>query len=211
MNAVPMAYIGVPESAEGLMGALFPLRSVGRVALDDYLSFRGSRTERERWSLVEGIAYMMPPPTMRHQRIVLNLLNVLNAGLDQARPGLTALPGLGLAPGGQDDFRPEPDVAVVDSGNDDRVWSDRFYLAAEVLSDGNTAALIERKLRAYSGHAACLHVMVIDQKSALVEMRARSNGFEPVRLSRLSDAFAMPEFGVSARLSDIYRHINFGR
>jgi Uma2 family endonuclease len=189
------------------MGVLFPMRSVGRVPLDAYLAFRETRTERERWSLVEGIAYMMPPPTMRNQRIVLNLLNILNAGLERTKPTLVALPGLGLAPGGQGDFRPEPDVAIVESGNDERVWSERFYLAAEVLSDGNTPALIERKTKAYASHPVCLHILVIDQKYPSVELRSRDSGFEPVRLTRLTDALAMPRFGVACHLSDIYRHI----
>ncbi|MGL5115548.1 MAG: Uma2 family endonuclease [Beijerinckiaceae bacterium] len=191
------------------MGAPFPLRSVEPVALDDYIVFREARPERERWTLLEGVAFMMPPPSVRHQRLTLNLINILNEGLDRIRPEWVALGAVGLAPRELRDFRPEPDVAVIEARQDDRVWSENFLLAAEVVSEANTTAMLLAKQKAYTAHPACLHVLVVEQKEPRIGLLSRTSDFREVRLSGLATRLEMPEFGVSCTLADIYRHIGF--
>ena len=60
------------------------------------------------------------------------------------------------------DYDPEPDVVVVDDGDDDERYSDRFYLAAEVVSRSDRKT-VESKREIYKRHPDCRCVLVIQQ------------------------------------------------
>ena len=108
---------------------------------------------------------MMAPPTMAHQRIASNLDRLLGDALEKHRPEWTSYQrvGLNLAPV-TPDYDPEPDVVVVDAsapGIDDR-YSDRFYLAAEVVSASDRKT-VENKRDVYKRHPDCRCVLVVEQ------------------------------------------------
>jgi Uma2 family endonuclease len=85
---------------------------------------------------------MMVPPTISHQRIADNLTRLLNdarAEHDRARLAVSAsgveLGEAALAPIGED-YRPEPDVMVMDADYEPRQrFVDRAYVIAEIVSD----------------------------------------------------------------------------
>ena len=51
-----------------------------------------SRPSEERWELIDGVAILMTPPTLAHQRIALNLERFLNDALEHQLVDYAALP-----------------------------------------------------------------------------------------------------------------------
>src|SRR6266545_2125606 len=52
----------------------------GTMDVDEFMAFLEMRPKEERWHLIEGCAVMMSPPSLAHQRIALNLCELLNRG-----------------------------------------------------------------------------------------------------------------------------------
>jgi Uma2 family endonuclease len=101
---------------------------------DQFLDFYASRPQGERWQLVDGLAMMMVPPNLVHQRISGNLERLLNDALEAHSPDLYAYRKTGVRIPGVIDFNPEPDVVVLPAEADYRYYADAFFLVAEVLS-----------------------------------------------------------------------------
>ena len=80
---------------------------------DQFLDFYASRPEGERWQLVDGLAMMIVPPNLVHQRISGNLERLLNDALEAHRPDLYAYRETGIRIPGVNDFNPEPDVVCL--------------------------------------------------------------------------------------------------
>jgi Uma2 family endonuclease len=189
------------------MNTPFPVRTDGKFTVEEYLAFIASRPEEERWQLIDGVAMMMPPPTRRHQRIASNLARLLNAHLEKVRPDLYAYQEVGLMVPDVSSFRPEADVAVLDSSGDgdDTLYADRFYLVAEILSDSNTDEDIAAKSRRYLQHPLNVYFLLFEQKCARVELRARATGWEPAVLEGLDAVLELPAWGFRVTLADLYR------
>src|ERR1700674_5269585 len=92
-----------------------------RMSGAEFRAFQETRPDHERWELVKGIPIMMVPATIAHQRIADNLTGLLNSALAKydatrfavSRSGVE-LGDAALAPIGEE-YRPEPDVMVVDT------------------------------------------------------------------------------------------------
>jgi Uma2 family endonuclease len=189
------------------MNTPFPVRTDGKFTVEEYLAFIESRPENERWQLIDGVAMTMPPPTLRHQRIASNLARLLNGRLEKVRPNLYAYQEVGLMVPNVSSFRPEADVAVLDSSidADDEPYAGRVYLVAEILSDSNTDKDIAAKSRRYVQHPENLYFLLIDHRQVRVEVRARAAGWEPAELKGLDAVLELPEWGFRATLADLYR------
>lgn len=186
------------------MTVMQPTILAQRFTLEEFLAFYAGRADGERWQLIDGVAMMMPPPTKAHQRIGSNLAFELNSHFKVHKPALYAYQEAGLIVPDADLFRPEADVAVEDSAADYESYSDKFYLVAEVLSDSNTDRDIEIKRRRYMEHPDNLYGLIIDQKSVMVEVWARRDGWQQKIMSSLADTLSLPEFGISISLQAIY-------
>jgi len=188
------------------MNTPFPVRQDGKFTVEEYLAFIDSRPEEERWQLIDGVAMMMPPPTLRHQRIASNLARLLNDQLERVRPELYAYHEVGLIVPDVASFRPEADVAVLDSSVDlDTPYANKFYLVAEVLSDSNTDKDIAAKRIRYLQHPDNLYFLLIEQKQVRVEVWAHAAGWEPIVLEGLDAVLDLPEWGFRSALADLYR------
>jgi Uma2 family endonuclease len=101
--------------------------------------FRGfveGRPDEEHWELIDGVAMMMAPPTLAHQRIASNLERLSLDALESHAPTMTAFRAIGinLGPAVQD-YDPEPDVVVTDNASAEKPgerYANRFYLVAEM-------------------------------------------------------------------------------
>ena len=126
---------------------------------------------------------------------------------EKARPDLYAYQEIGLMVPDVTSFRPEADVAVLDSSAmaRTRLYADRFYLVAEVLSDSNTDKDIAAKSVRYLQHPQNLHFVLIEQRRVRVEVWARAAGWEPVVLDRLDAVLELPEWGFHLPLAALYR------
>ena len=177
----------------------------GTMDVDEFMAFLETRPDEERWELVEGVAVMQAPPSYAHQRIAYNLCELLNSAFARNRLDLFAYPRAGVRSPGVRNFQPEPDVVVVPGVAGYDLYSERFQLVAEVLSPTNTRREIELKLRRYREAPDNLYAVVIDSREHLVEIYAKSRGWEPYALKHAGDPIEMPEFGLSCRVGDIYR------
>jgi Uma2 family endonuclease len=178
-----------------------------RLSVADFRAFIETRPDEEHWELVDGTAMMMAPATKAHQRIASNLERLLNDALERHNPALAAYQrvGLNLAPV-TEYYDPEPDVVVVDAGDTgDERYSDRFYLAAEVVSTSDRRKVLAKR-RIYKLHQACTCVLTIRQDCCEVRLDRRTDaGWSETVLQQPDNVLVLPEFGLRCTLADLYR------
>ena len=177
----------------------------GTMDIDEFMAFIEMRPKEERWHLIEGIAVMMATPSLAHQRIALNLCELLNRAFVAQRGDLYAYHEIAVRLPGVNNFQPEPDVVVVPGMSGYELFAEDFRLIAEVLSPSNTRTEIELKLRRYREAANNLHVLIIEPREFHVEIYARSRDWQVEILTTRSDQIALPELAFGCSLEDLYR------
>ena len=193
------------------MNKIARITSPNRLSVEEYLAFIAPRPSEERWQLIDGIAILMNPSTLRHQSVGRNLLIELQLHYRAEGLPFSALYEVGLIVPDVDKFRPECDVAVVDEAVDlDANYADRFFLVAEIRSDSNTDAEIDLKRVRYMQHPDNLYCLVISQTEVKVELWARAGGWQRTELTRLDQAIELPAFGCAIGLAALYRGTGVG-
>lgn len=187
------------------MNTPFPVRKDGKFSVEEFFALVETRPEEERWQLIDGVAMMMPPPTLVHQRIASNLARKLNDAFDAAGLQLFAFQEVGLIVPEAELFRPEADVAVLDAQADYESYAHKFYLVAEVLSDSNTDKDIAVKRQRYLQHPDNLYFVLIEQKRVRAEVLARAGGWRSAEIEGNDAMLELPEWGIRAPLGDLYR------
>jgi len=177
----------------------------GSMDVDEFMAFMETRPKGEHWDLIEGVAVMMAPASYAHQRIARNLCELLNGAFAARRLDLFAYFDVGVRSPGVRNFQPQPDVAVVPGVAGFDYYSERFQLAAEVLSPSNTRVEIDLKLRRYREAPDNLYAVVIDPREFMVEIYSKSSKWEPAILANPDDPIEMPEFGLRCAVADLYR------
>jgi Uma2 family endonuclease len=183
----------------------FPVRQDGKFSVEEFFALIESRPEEERWQLIDGVAMMMPPPTLVHQRIASNLARLLNDHFDADRLAFFAFQEVGLIVPEAELFRPEADVAVLDAMADYESYAEKFYCVAEILSDSNTDKDIAVKRQRYLQHPDNLYFLLIEQKRVRAELFARAAGWQPAILEGLDAKLELPAFGFEIALGALYR------
>jgi len=177
----------------------------GTMNVDEFMDFLETRPDGEHWELIEGVAVMMAPASFAHQRIAYNFCNLLNNAFAAQGFNLIAYNDVGIRNVGLRNFQPEPDVVVVPGVAGYDLYTERYRLAAEIMSPSNTRREIDMKLRYYREAPDNLYAVVIEPRTFLVEMYARRRDWQPTILTRANDTIEMPEFGFSCRVVDLYR------
>jgi Uma2 family endonuclease len=186
-----------------------PQRKPPRMSIEVFRGFLEGRPDEEHWELIDGVAMMMAPPTLAHQRIATNLQSILNVALENRAPTWTALqrPGLNLAPSVKD-YDPEPDVVVIDSDASEQAgerYANRFYLVAEIASTSDQT-YVESKRAVYKQHESCRCILTVQQDRCEVRVDTRSdNGWNEQLLTRPDDLLELPDFGFACKVADLYR------
>ncbi len=179
------------------------------LSIEAFRAWIESRPGEERWELIDGVPVMMAPATRDHQRIASNLEQLLNRALKANRSTLRAFQRVGLNLGSvAAHYDPEPDVVVIDGGpGGDPRYADRFYLAAEVVSDSDRAT-VEGKREIYKRHPSCSCVLVIEQSRyhVRVDLRVDANWSASI-LTGPTDLLLLPEFGFRCGLQDLYDEV----
>jgi len=184
-----------------------PLRA--RMSVELFRSFLEGRPDEERWELIDGVAVMMAPPTYVHQQIATNLQLLLFNALEAHAPTLAVYQrgGINLGPSIQH-YDPEPDVLVVDAEVTqelERRYADRFYLTAEIVSSSDRRR-VESKRAIYKLHEPCTCILIVQQDRVDVQVDLRTEtGWTEQLLHKPDDILALPAFGLSCKLSDLYR------
>jgi Uma2 family endonuclease len=187
------------------MNTPFPVRKDGKFSVEEFFALMESRPEEERWQLIDGVAMMMPPPTLVHQRIAANLARALNDAFDTARLELFAFQEVGLIVPEAELFRPEADVAVLDAMAEYESYASKFHLVAEILSDSNTDKDIAVKRQRYLQHPDNLYFVLMEQKRVWAEVLARAASWQPMVLEGPDAVLEIPEWSFRVTLGDIYR------
>lgn len=177
----------------------------GTMDIDEFMAFIAPRPKEERWHLIEGIAVTMAPPSVAHQRIALNLCELLNRGLAAERHDLFAYHEIAIRLPGVENFQPQPDVVVAPAPAGYDVFVDDFRLVAEILSPSNTRAEMELKLRRYREAASNLYALLIEPRKFHVEVHARVRNWQTSVLTSREDRIEIPEFGLHCAVEDLYR------
>jgi Uma2 family endonuclease len=184
----------------------------GRMTAAQFGAFLNHRPDYERWELIAGVPIMMAPPTIVHNRIASNIERLLNDALAAHDPARVAMqrPGVTLASAG--DYRPEPDVGVIDADYQaGQRFVDRIYLLAEVVSE--TDALrdpdsgrnwIDVKRDIYFAHPTCEAVLTIEQDRMEVRVDLRTNDGWDARTLHPDDDLVLTAFGLSCPIVDLY-------
>jgi Uma2 family endonuclease len=177
----------------------------GTMDVDEFMAFLEMRPKEERWHLIEGIAVMMAPPSLAHQRIAWNLCELLNRTFAAQSRDLFAYHEIAIRLPGLANFQPEPDVVVVPGTAGYELYAEDFRLVAEILSPSNTRAEIDLKLRRYREAPQNLYVVVIEPRKFLVEVHPKNHDWQPAILAQPNDTIDMPEFGLRCSVADLYR------
>jgi Uma2 family endonuclease len=192
------------------MNAPAEKRRAGLLTEEQYEIFLRTRPEEERWQLIDGVAVMMPPPTLRHQFIGGNLYSLLRGALERNRPELAVLYESGLRIEGVPAFLPVPDLLVIDQPVGEGSYADRFYLTAEILSDSNTQEYMSLKIERYAQHPANLYSLIIGQKDFYLELWSRAEAWKGRVMRSGEDTLELPELGFRCALRDLYRGTPLG-
>ena len=180
-----------------------------RIKTDVFLDFLETRSQEERWQLLDGIPVMMTSPTLAHQLIASNLERLLNDALERHAPQWLAVREIGIQLADAPTYRPEPEITVTDANADlTRHHANRFHLVAEVLSDSDRRRASNVKLPFYRAHAPNRCVLLIEQVCARVEVHTREPGAEWTQtiLASLDDVLDLPAFGLRCLVRDLYRN-----
>jgi Uma2 family endonuclease len=182
-------------------------RKVAPLSVAAFRAWLQSRPDEERWELINGVPMMMAPPTRDHQRTASNLERLLNDALELHRPALSAYQRVGLDLGSvAENYDPEPDVAVIDAnrGGDPR-YTDRFYLAAEVVSDADRRT-VEGKCEIYKRHPSCNCVLVLRQDRYEVGVSVRSDdAWREALLTDPDTTLVLADMGLRCAVADLYK------
>jgi Uma2 family endonuclease len=190
-----------------------------RMSGAEFRSFQDTRPDHERWELIKGVPVMMVPPFIAHQRIAGNLERVLNDALATHDPTRLAVQGSGVELGNVvlerfgEDYRPEPDVMVIDADYEPRQrFVERAYLVAEIVSDtdhqsvpGEKEPWIAIKRRLYLAHPPCEAVLLIDPLRVEIGVDLRTQGgWIFTNLTRLDERLNVPSCGLRCLVADVY-------
>jgi hypothetical protein len=87
----------------------------------------------------------------------------------------------------------------------DQHYADRFYLAAEVVSDSDKKAKAgKREIYKLLEHCTCVLTVRQDRCHVRIDTRT-ATGWQVKLLSKASDALALADFGLRCRVGDLYK------
>ena len=182
------------------------LRRVPQITMEQFHAFRDSRPEEEKWELIDGVPMMMPPPTLIHQRIALNLILLLTARLAAVKPEWMVSQESGLLLPGDEKYNPEPDVVVIDAEIElDQLYAERFYFVAEVLSPSDQPAVLDAKVAYYQSHEHNQAILFVRQDQVEATSYSRAGPTWRRRgLKKAQENIAIPEIGIVGTLGELY-------
>ncbi|MEL6064433.1 MULTISPECIES: Uma2 family endonuclease [unclassified Methylobacterium] len=164
------------------------------------------RPDEERWELLDGEPVLMAPPSARHQRIVLNIAQRLDA-LARER-GCGAYPGLAILSAAMDDYAPYPDVVVHCGPMPPTGFVDDPLVIVEVLSPGTMTNDRGRKLAFYATVPSLQSLLIVYQNEARIEIWRRDADWT-MRVVGPEDVVDLPELGGTLPVAEIYDRVTF--
>jgi Uma2 family endonuclease len=196
------------------MGVAITESRIGhRMSGAEFRAFQDKRPDHERWELLAGVPMMMTPPTLAHNQIATNLQRLLDAALERHNPSLLAAQRPGLELGSGENYKPEPDVGVIDADYDPgQRFVEKAYLLAEVVSEtdevsvpGTNRRWVDVKRDLYRSHEHCQAVLIVSQDRMQVTQDIRTEaGWQSSALEGGGAELVIPAFGFRCFVADLY-------
>ena len=177
-----------------------------RVTIEAFRAFYDERPKGEKWELIDGEVLLNPAPNSRHQRIVRNVLFLIEATRLRSGAAWDVFPGIGVTNPHDDHNQPEPDVMITPAVIDVASWTSEILVAFEILSPFTKRRDLMQKRDFYTSHPDLTHYIVIAQDRREVTVFARADNFTPSTLTD-ADVLQIPQLGAALPLADIYRDI----
>ncbi|MGA8169434.1 MAG: Uma2 family endonuclease [Methylocystis sp.] len=187
-----------------------PFLDQGPMRAEEYYAFTDTRPDGEKWELIDGEPILNPTPSYLHQKIVRNLLVLLDGAARRSRGGWEVLPGLGVRL--SDTSIPEPDVLIRPDRFIDGQDCDDMIIAFEVLSPSTAMRDLRWKRTAYASLPTLRQYVVLAQDAVDIlsfDCETGADGFSERRFTRAGEDFDLPAIGVRAGLKEIYRGLGF--
>jgi Uma2 family endonuclease len=175
------------------------------VTIAAFRAFVDERPDGEKWELIDGEVLLNPAPNSRHQRIVRNLLFLLESARRSTNSRWDAIPGVGVTNPRDDHNQPEPDVMVTSTIIETTSWTSDVLVAFEVLSPFSKRRDMVQKRAFYTALPGLSHYVVLAQDRMEATVFARSEGFASRKLT--GGAVELASLGVSLNLADLYRDV----
>jgi Uma2 family endonuclease len=183
-----------------------PFLDQGPMRVEEFYAFTDTRPDEEKWELIDGEPLLNPTPSYLHQKIVRNLLVLLDDAARQSRGGWEVLPGLGVRL--SDTSVPVPDVLIRPDKFIDGRDCDDMIVAFEVLSPSTAKRDLRWKRTAYASLPTLRQYVVLAQDAVDIlsfDREAGAGDFSERRFTHGDEELDLPAIGVRARLSEIYR------
>ena len=184
------------------------LRSALRATLEQFHAFREDRPKEEKWELIDGVMIMMAPPSLVHHCIATNIDRLLDARLQVIGLPWRSDREIGVVVEADDQYNPEPDVVVIDAAAEfGKIYADRFYFVAEVLSPNDKSFVLGLKREYYKAHAPCRGMIFARQDAVAAELIVRDGaGWRTAELTDATATITIPDIGTIGTLGALYRH-----
>ena len=149
--------------------------------------------------MIDGEPLLNPTPSYLHQKIVRNLLVLLDEAARRSRGGWEVLPGLGVRL--SDTSIPVPDVLIRPDKFIDGRDCDDMIVAFEVLSPSTAKRDLRWKRTAYASLPTLRQYVVVAQDAVDIlsfDREAGADGFSERRFTRIDEDLDLPAIGVRA-------------
>ena len=184
-----------------------PFLDQGPMRVEEFYAFTDTRPDEEKWELIDGEPLLNPTPSYLHQKIVRNLLVLLDEAARQSRGGWEVLPGLGVRL--SDTSVPVPDVLIRPDKFIDGRDCDDMIVAFEVLSPSTAKRDLRWKRTAYASLPDAATICGRGSgRGRYPQLRPRGRRRAVSAsgdLRAIDEDLDLPAIGVRARLSEIYR------
>lgn len=170
---------------------------------EEFFAFTQTRPDGERWELIEGGPVLSPSASRLHQKIVRNLLVLLDDIARQTDAAWEALPGLSVRISAVD--VPIPDVLIRPNDDLAGVECSDIVVAFEVLSPSTANYDLRWKRKAYARLPSLKQYVVVAQDAAEVVSYDRVKDFAERRFESADAELDLPAIGARLSLRDIYR------
>lgn len=174
----------------------------GPMRAEEFFAFTATRPDDEKWELIEGEPILNASASRLHQKIIGNLIVLLDAQARQTSAAWEALPGLGVRI--SDISVPVPDVLIRPSTLTG-IECDDMIIAIEVLSPSTANKDLRWKRKAYATLPSLRQYVIIAQDTVEIVSFDRANDFAERRFEARHNALDLPVIGARLNLRDIYR------
>jgi len=187
-----------------------PFLDQGPMRVEEYYAFTDTRPDEEKWELIDGEPILNAAPGYLHQKIVRDLLVLLDEAARRSSGGWEVLPGLGVRL--SDTSIPVPDVLIRPDKFIDGRDCDDMIVAFEVLSPSTAKRDLRWKQTAYASLPTLRQYVVLAQDAVDIlslDRETGAEGFSEGRFTRIDATLDLPAIGVRAGLGEIYRGLGF--